>query len=451
MIGLDTGLHSLGIALQVFLLDLLLSGDNAIVIAMASRRLPAQKIRQAIALGTIAAIALRVVFTSMVTLLLNVPCLKLLGMFALIVIAIKLLIDEESDTHDEHALPLAGKAQPSDSLWSTIGVIVVADVAMSLDNVVALAAIAQNNLVFLILGLALSVPLLMYGSLLVTNLLNRYPILIPAGGALLGWVAGDIGMSDPLIADWVTTQAPGLTVGMPIVCALFVLFESKIIRQNRPRYPAPVPRALPRLRALPSVQRVENRAELSATTPVVTPMVQVTKAPVARLAGTESAANDAQASAAPSDDASANTETQDDSQPGIVTRKRLLYAVLSILALPLLATIGSVAYNMIINKGIMPTPSQLAKYECPGFNGSILFYYRHGKDDVQIRSNSGKLDGVIHYGKIDWYKYSGDATLLGFTPPDEIINDDAKSIRISGGSFKEIDCVLTNPNAANPK
>ncbi len=420
MIGLDTGLHSLGIALQVFLLDLLLSGDNAIVIAMACRRLPAQKMRQAIALGTIAAIALRVVFTSMVTLLLNVPCLKLLGMFALIVIAIKLLIDEESDTHDEHALPLAGKAQPSDSLWSTIGVIVVADVAMSLDNVVALAAIAQNNLVFLVLGLALSVPLLMYGSLLVTNLLNRYPILIPAGGALLGWVAGDIGMSDPLIADWVTTQAPGLTIGMPIVCALFVLFESKIIRQNRPRFPAPVPRALPRLRALPSVQRVENRAELPATTAVAAPIAQVTEAPVAPvalLASADNATTEVQASAAPSDDASANTETQDDSQPGIFTRKRLLYAFLSILALPVLATIGSVAYNMIINKGIMPTPSQLAKYECPGFNGSILFYYRHGKDDVQIRSNSGKLDGIIHYGKIDWYKYSGDATLLGFTPP----------------------------------
>src|SRR5450830_659820 len=125
------------------------------------------------------------------------------------------------------------------SLRSTVGIIVVADVTMSLDNVVALAAISQNSVFFLVLGLALSVPLLMYGSLFVTTLLKRYPILIPAGGALLGWIAGDIGMSDPLIADWVNAQLPGLTLAVPLACAIFVLVESNIIQQNLQRFPKP--------------------------------------------------------------------------------------------------------------------------------------------------------------------------------------------------------------------
>ena len=242
--GLDSGMHSLGLTLQVFFLDLLLSGDNAIVIALACRRLPAQQMRQAILMGTGVAIALRILFTTIVTFLLAIALQKLLGMVALIAIAIKLLIEEDRNLDTTTAAQDEAAASAPASLWATIGVIVVADVTMSLNNVVALAAISQNSVFFLVLGLALSIPLLMYGSLFVATLLKRYPILVPVGGALLGWIAGDIGMTDPLIADWVTAQLPGLTLAVPLACAVFVLLESKIIQQNLQRFPKPKPVAV---------------------------------------------------------------------------------------------------------------------------------------------------------------------------------------------------------------
>lgn len=441
--GLDSGMHSLGLTLQVFFLDLLLSGDNAIVIALACRRLPAQQMRQAIMIGTGAAIGLRILFTTIVTFLLAIPLLKLLGMLALIVIAVKLLIEEDSDFGETQSAAgngqqdLTGSRQsPPVSLWSTIGVIVVADVTMSLDNVVALAAISQNSVLFLVLGLALSVPLLMYGSLFVTTLLKRYPILIPAGGALLGWVAGDIGMSDPLIADWVTTQLPGLTLAVPPACAIFVLLESRIVQQNLLRFPKPRPIASHAVREFPSITTSQHSSGVqfmplvSLADRTLPELPLITTAPVDDAAATQDAGSAMKASHRPSVLGKRNGMFT-----SIITRKGVLYLLIGILALPVLGVIGSIVHN-----GLMPPPSQLIRYECPGYNGPFSFYYRHGKDNVQIRSNSGQLEGIAHYGKISWNNFSGDTALLGFTPPQEISYDDAKSIRINGGSFLQIDC-----------
>ncbi len=446
--GLDSGMHSLGLTLQVFFLDLLLSGDNAIVIALACRRLPAQQMRQAILVGTGAAIGLRILFTTMVTFLLAIPLLKLLGMMALIAIAIKLLIEEDSHVEGSPSASENGEwgraGSPTSaqvSLGATIGVIVVADVTMSLDNVVALAAISQNSVFFLVLGLALSVPLLMYGSLFVTTLLKRYPILIPAGGALLGWIAGDIGMSDPLIADWVTTQLPGLTLAVPLACAIFVLLESKIIQENMRRFPRLRPIFPEAGRELPLV----TAASHSPTTQFAPLLNPAPHRPPERQSIRTAPADEAKAM----EEAGAAINVNDHLLvPGkrhgtfafLFTRQGSLYFLILLLALPVLGVIGSIVYNGLINKGLMPAPSSLMRYECPGYTGPFSFYFRHGKDNVQIRSSSGRLDGVIHYGKIDWINFSGDTAVLGFTPPHEITYDDAKSIRINGGSFLQINC-----------
>lgn len=451
--GLDSGMHSLGLTLQVFFLDLLLSGDNAIVIALACRRLPIQQMRQAVLIGTGAAIALRILFTTIVTFLLAIPFLKLLGMVALITIAIKLLIEEDADIEETPSASgnapadLAGSRRaPSVSLWSTIGVIVVADVTMSLDNVVALAAISQNSVYFLVLGLALSVPLLMYGSLFVTSLLQRYPILIPAGGALLGWVAGDIGMSDPLIADWVTAQLPGLTFAVPLACAIFVLLESKIIQQNMRRFPQPRPPASRAVPEWPLVTAAQPRPAIqfgSLVNPAARRLSErplITTAPDDHAAAIQDAGSARKASDGPS-----VLGKRSGLFASIATRKGALYLLISILSLPVLGVIGSIVYN-----GVMPPPNQLIRYECPGYTGPFSFYYRHGKENVQIRSNSGRMDGVVHYGKIDWINFSGDTAVLGFTPPQEITYDDAKSIRINGGSFLQINCANKERSAAAP-
>jgi YjbE family integral membrane protein len=232
---LDGLMQALGMTLQVFFLDLILSGDNALVIAVACRSLPPQLMRKAVMLGTGFAILLRVLLTTVVGFLLQVPLLKLLGAVLLISIAIKLLLsDDEADGQP-------GASADSRQLWSAVSVVVMADLVLSLDNVVALAAAAQGSVLYLILGLLFSVPLLMYGSLLIARLLNDYPLLLPLGASLLAWVAGQLAVSDPLLADWVNTQAPALQVVLPMLCVVFVLVESRIIRQRAPGLTPPPP------------------------------------------------------------------------------------------------------------------------------------------------------------------------------------------------------------------
>lgn len=217
-----------GVALQVSLIDLLLSGDNAVVIALACRSLPADLVRKAMLMGTGAAVLLRLLLTTLVGILLLLPGLKLLGAIALTVIAIKLVIAQDGDPEDEDT------SNPTEFM-DAVTLILIADLVMSLDNVVALSAVAQGSIGVLAFGLLLSVPLLMFGSRLIGKVLDGWPELIPAGGALLGWIAGDIAITDPLIADWVQTQAPALSLVVPVLGAIFVLAQSRIIEAERPK------------------------------------------------------------------------------------------------------------------------------------------------------------------------------------------------------------------------
>ena len=234
-----------GVILQVALIDLLLSGDNAVVIALACRSLPPHLLRKAMLVGTGAAVLMRVFLTTLVGVLLLLPGLKLVGSVALLVIAVKLVIDEDDD--QEESTPAS---ETSDFMGAVI-LILLADLVMSLDNVVALSAVAQGNLGVLVFGLLLSVPLLMFGSRLIGLLLERYPELITAGGALLGWVAGQIGVTDPLVVDWVNSQAPALALIVPALGAAFVLLQSRIIQAERPKdKAAPKPKPQPKPQSL---------------------------------------------------------------------------------------------------------------------------------------------------------------------------------------------------------
>ena len=243
---LEVGVRYLSMTLEVLLLDLLLSSDNIVTIALACRSLPLAKRKLGLVLGTGAAILLRVILTTGARFVLELPVLKLLGGLALIVIAIKLILAAD----DTQEVP-AGQDGGGASLWSAVGTIIVADLVMSVDNVLGLAAIARGSLFILVMGLIISVPLLMFGSLFVGALLQRYPILIRAGGAMLGWFAGDIAVSDPMFAGWISQQAPALSVFVPLLAAVYVLAQVGVMRERRasaaalrpqPRVKAPVRR-----------------------------------------------------------------------------------------------------------------------------------------------------------------------------------------------------------------
>jgi len=171
-------------------INILLSGDNALVIALACRGLQPRQRLWGMVLGSAAAVLLRIIFTGLVAKLMELAYLKLIGGVALLVIATKLLVPERED---EDSVKQAAH------LWAAVQIVVVADIVMSLDNVIAVAAAANGSVVLLILGLAISVPLIVGGAALIMVLFNRLPILIWAGAALLGWVAGDVMVTDPAL------------------------------------------------------------------------------------------------------------------------------------------------------------------------------------------------------------------------------------------------------------
>ncbi|GIK96929.1 MAG: hypothetical protein BroJett029_11380 [Alphaproteobacteria bacterium] len=188
--------------LQIIWIDILLSGDNAVVIALACRSLPEKQRKWGIIFGAGAAIALRVLFAVFIVFLLEIPYLKIVGSVLLLWIAVKLILPEEGG---------GGETVHSGStLWSAIRTIVIADAVMSLDNVIAIAAASHGRVELLVLGLLISIPLIVYGSTLVLKALERFPLLITAGGALLGWIAGEVFVTDPVLHDWVEREAPYL-------------------------------------------------------------------------------------------------------------------------------------------------------------------------------------------------------------------------------------------------
>ena len=202
---------------QIIMIDILLGGDNAVVIALACRKLPPAQRRLGILWGTAGAIALRVLLIFFALTLLQVPFLKLVGAALLIWIGVKLLLPEEGDGH--------GEIQASDKLWAAVKTVIVADLVMSVDNVIAIAGAAESaggdhTMPLVIFGLLVSIPIIVWGSQLVIKLMDRFPMVIVAGGMLLGWIAGTMAVTDPAVVDWMPLASPTQPGKMPEVEAL---------------------------------------------------------------------------------------------------------------------------------------------------------------------------------------------------------------------------------------
>ena len=212
---------------QIIMIDILLGGDNAVVIALACRRLPEAQRAKGIFWGVVGAIAVRIVLIFFAVQLLALPWLKLLGALLLLWIGVKLLLPEDDDAHEGMAA--------SDNLWGAVRTVIVADVVMSLDNVIAVAGAAHGDMALVVFGILVSVPIIVWGSRFVLKLMDRFPMIITLGGMLLGWIAGTMVLSDPALVSpdtlaWMPKIAPvgdALKYGAGVAGALLVLALGK--------------------------------------------------------------------------------------------------------------------------------------------------------------------------------------------------------------------------------
>ncbi len=215
---------------QIIMIDILLGGDNAVVIALACRQLPAHQRTKGIMWGTAGAIILRVILIFFALTLLAIPFLKFVGALLLIWIGVKLLTPDADDDHSN--------IQGSDKLWGAVKTVIIADLVMSVDNVIAIAGAAQTSgnadhqMPLVIFGLLVSIPIIVWGSQLVLKLMDRFPMIITAGGMLLGWIAGTMMQTDPgLVAYLPQDKVWGYAMGL--AGALLVLALGKIIMARR--------------------------------------------------------------------------------------------------------------------------------------------------------------------------------------------------------------------------
>jgi YjbE family integral membrane protein len=218
MLDFFTTLHW-GAVFQIIVIDILLGGDNAVVIALACRKLPAAQRMQGVLWGTVGAIVLRVVLIAFAVALLDVPFLKFGGGLLLLWIGVRLM----APSHDAH-----DNIKPADKLMAAIKTIIIADAVMSLDNVIAIAGAAEtadpdHRIALVVFGLIVSIPLIVWGSTLVLRMLDRYPVIVTFGAGLLGWIAGGLIINDPAGDRWPLLDTPAAEYGAHIAGALLVV------------------------------------------------------------------------------------------------------------------------------------------------------------------------------------------------------------------------------------
>ena len=210
--------------LQIIGIDIVLSGDNALVIALACRSLPPEQRKWGVLMGTGAAIVLRIAFAVAIVYVLEVPFLKFTGALLLIWIASKLVMPAGGDG-GSHA-----GTQEATSLWQAVKIVAIADAVMSLDNVLSVAAAAKGSVMLLTLGIMISIPLMVVGSAMMLWLLDRVPLLAVAGAGLLGWIAGELAVHDPIAGPWIAMHIPWLPAVLPAILCIGVMAFGLLLR-----------------------------------------------------------------------------------------------------------------------------------------------------------------------------------------------------------------------------
>jgi len=218
--------------LQIIVIDILLGGDNAVVIALACRRLSPRQRNQGIFWGVIGAVSLRVILIFFALQILALPFLKMIGGLLLLWIGVKLLLPEENGHQN---------IKSGDTLWAAVKTIVIADAVMSLDNVIAIAGAAHGDMLLVVCGIAISIPIIIWGSKLVLTLMERFPVVITLGGGLLGWIAGGMIVTDIWIKPFLAVYPHWLHYPASLAGALLVIITGRLLAKGRSAKVAAVP------------------------------------------------------------------------------------------------------------------------------------------------------------------------------------------------------------------
>ena len=216
--------------LKIAVINVVLSGDNAIVIALACRSLPPREQRSAFIVGTAGIVVLMTLLTSSAALLMTLPYIQIVGGLLLLWIGVKLLLPEDAE----------GNVKESTNFWEAVRTIIIADIVMSMDNVLGMAGAAKGHLGMLFLGLLITMPLILFGSAMLVRLMERFPVFVVVGAGVLGYVAGDMAVGDPAVKAYIDTHAHVLEQLAPILGALLVVVAGKMLARKRtPHAPAP--------------------------------------------------------------------------------------------------------------------------------------------------------------------------------------------------------------------
>ena len=214
-------------SIEIVVINILLSGDNAVIIALACRNLPGRQRAWGVVLGAGGAVVLRIVLTAFAVKLLGLPWLKLLGGALLLWIGVKLIAEDAREDSADAEVPA------SDRLWAAVRTVVVADLVMSIDNVLGVAAAARGSVPLLVFGLLVSIPLVVAGSQIMLRLIERFPVLVLIGGGLLGWIAGDMIVEDEALAPWVGDYKGWLAWLLPVAGVALVIAVAKWMERRR--------------------------------------------------------------------------------------------------------------------------------------------------------------------------------------------------------------------------
>jgi len=213
---------------KIAVINIVLSGDNAVVIALACRSLPPREQKRAFIVGTAGIVVLMTLLTSCAALLMTLPYIQIVGCLLLLWIGIKLLVPEDD----------GGTVKESGNFWAAVKTIIIADIVMSLDNVLGMAGAAQGHLGMLFLGLLITMPLILFGSAMLVKLMERFPSFVVIGAGLLGYVAGDMAVGDPAVRTYVDAHMHYLELLAPIVGALLVIIAGKLLARQKATAPS---------------------------------------------------------------------------------------------------------------------------------------------------------------------------------------------------------------------